>query len=296
MICRAPVPEPAASTGDGLEAFHPQDQPLRRVRIDLGYDGTAFAGWARQPDQRTVQGALEDALAVVVRDSAPPTVTVAGRTDAGVHARGQVAHADVAVLPSVRWLNSVLPADVRVRTVAEAPTGFDARFSALSRRYLYRIDDGPLDPLRRHDTLGWPRPLNLAAMTDAGRGLCGEHNFAAYCKRRAGATTIRRLIRLSLQRDATGVIEATVEADAFCHSMVRALIGSLIAVGEGRRDAQWPERVLATGVRDPGVLVVPAHGLCLEEVKYPPDHEVQARATVTRRVRALATSEDVSIR
>lgn len=267
-----------------------------RVRIDLAYDGTHFAGWARQPAQRTVQGVLEDALAVVLRLPAPPAVTVAGRTDAGVHARGQVAHGDFTVVPSARWLNATLPADARVTSVRQAAAGFDARFSAVSRRYRYRLVDGPVDPLRRHDTLGWRRPLNVEAMNAAAVGLCGEYDFAAYCKRRLGSTTIRRLIRLTLHRDGEGVIEADIEADAFCHSMVRTLVGALLAVGEGRRDVGWPARVLSVGVRDSGVLVVPAHGLCLEQVSYPPDAELEARAQLTRRVRTLPSGADVSIR
>lgn len=295
MISEHSNPEPVASPGSGLEASE-----LVRARFDLGYDGTAFAGWARQPRQRTVQGVLEDALEVVLRLPAPPAVTVAGRTDAGVHARGQVAHGDFRQLPSARWLNSLLPADVRVRAVTAAPPGFDARFSALSRSYNYRITDQPPDPLRRHETLAWHRVLDVEAMNAAGAQLCGEHDFAAYCKRREGATTIRRLIRLSLERDSKGVIEATVEADAFCHSMVRALIGALLAVGEHRREADWPAHVLAVGERDSGVLVVPPHGLCLEQVSYPPDAELEARASLTRRVRTLSDSApgglDVSIR
>jgi tRNA pseudouridine38-40 synthase len=265
-----------------------------RVRFDLAYEGTDFAGWARQPGQRTVQGVLEEALGQVLRLAQPPVLTVAGRTDAGVHARGQVAHADLDSVPPHRWLNAVLPADVRVFGVASAPAGFDARFSALSRRYSYRVADTPVDPLRRRDTVAWPRPLDIAALNEAAGRLLGEHDFAAFCKRREGATTIRRLLALSWARGADMVLEATVEADAFCHSMVRALVGALLAVGEGRRPATWPGQVLAAGVRDPAVTVVPAHGLCLERVNYPPDGELQARAAATRRVRVLADGPDGS--
>jgi tRNA pseudouridine38-40 synthase len=293
--------EPATEIGGGLDA-RPED--VVRARIDLAYDGTAFAGWARQPDQRTVQGVLEAALGVVLRLSEPPGVTVAGRTDAGVHARAQVAHGDFEKLPSRRWLNSVLPADVRVQSVTAAPPGFDARFSAMARRYSYRISDAvsgyAFDPLRRHDTLSWPRHLDESAMNAAADLLLGEHDFAGYCKKREGATTIRRLLTLHWQRDAEGVLTATVRADAFCHSMVRALVGALIAVGEGRRATSWPEQVLKGRARDGGVLVVPAHGLCLEEVTYPPDEELAARSQVTRRLRTLpiglADEQDVTIR
>jgi tRNA pseudouridine38-40 synthase len=265
-----------------------------RVRFDLAYEGTDFAGWARQPQQRTVQGVLEAALGQVLRLPQPPALTVAGRTDAGVHARGQVAHADLESVPPLRWLNTVLPADVRVFGAAPAPPGFDARFSALSRRYSYRVADAPVDPLRRRDTLAWAHTLDVDAMNEAAGLLLGEHDFAAFCKRREGATTIRRLLSLSWVRGADMVLEATVEADAFCHSMVRALVGALLAVGEGRRPAAWPGQVLAAAVRDPAVTVVPAHGLCLERVSYPPDSELQARAAATRRVRVLADGSDGS--
>ncbi|MGH3391463.1 MAG: tRNA pseudouridine(38-40) synthase TruA, partial [Actinomadura sp.] len=146
---------------------------LVRLRLDIGYDGSDFAGWARQPGQRTVQGTIEEALARLLRLDPPPVLTVAGRTDAGVHARGQVAHV---VVPAVaysqingtmaRRLAGLLPPDVRVWRVGVAPEGFDARFSALARRYVYRVCDDPvgIDPLRRHDVLWHPRPLNLDRM------------------------------------------------------------------------------------------------------------------------------------
>jgi tRNA pseudouridine38-40 synthase len=276
------------------------DPRTQRIRIDLAYEGTDFSGWARQPGRRTVQETLEVALGTALRLPQPPPVTVAGRTDAGVHARGQVAHVDAvgdgdavsdAATPSRRWLNALLPADVRVSGVRVAPPGFDARFSALARRYSYRIaDTGPVrqDPLRRRDTLSWPRHLDGAAMHEAAQGLLGEHDFAAFCRRREGATTIRRLLEFGWTRGDDGVLTATVRADAFCHSMVRALVGACIAVGEGRRGADWPATVLAAGVRASEVHVVPPHGLCLEEVTYPPDAELAERANVTRRVRTRA--------
>lgn len=265
-----------------------------RVRIDLSYDGGGFSGWARQPDQRTVQQVLEDALTRVLRADPPVQLTVAGRTDAGVHARGQVAHAD---LPAVAWLEAapailrrlagLLPPDVRVRRIAPAPDGFDARFSALSRRYSYRVCDdvtGP-DPLRRHDTLWYRRKLDVGAMNEAAGLLLGEHDFAAFCRRREGATTVRELLSLSWARPEAAVAEATVVADAFCHSMVRALVGAILKVGEGARPPSWPAQVLTARVRDPAVTVVPPHGLCLEEVRYPPPGQLAQRALATRRVR-----------
>jgi tRNA pseudouridine38-40 synthase len=230
----------------------------------------------------------------VLRLSEEPRLTVAGRTDAGVHARGQVAHAD---LPEDAWAAGVgavlrrlaraLPPDVRVRGIASAPPGFDARFSALWRRYSYRICDEPAcaDPLRRYDTLWHPRRLDLAAMNAAAGGLLGEHDFAAFCRRREGATTVRALQRLDWQRDGEGVAVGCVVADAFCHNMVRALVGALLPVGEGSRPPSWPSAVLVAVVRDPAVRVVPPHGLCLEEVGYPDPSQLATRAAETRRLR-----------
>ncbi|WP_083983625.1 tRNA pseudouridine(38-40) synthase TruA [Actinomadura hibisca] len=269
---------------------------LVRLRLDIGYDGTDFAGWARQPGQRTVQGAIEDALAKLLRLDPPPMLTVAGRTDAGVHARGQVAHVvlPVAAYSAVngtmpRRLAGLLPPDVRVWRVSVAPEGFDARFSALSRRYVYRVCDDPVgvDPLRRHDVLWHPRPLNLDRMNEAARLMVGEHDFAAYCRKREGATTIRELLRFSWAREAERLAAATVQADAFCHSMVRALVGALLVVGDGRRDVTWPAEVLATRTRDSAVNVAPAHGLTLEEIRYPDAEGLAQRAQETRRVRTL---------
>ncbi len=255
-----------------------------RLRIDLAYDGTDFYGWAAQPALRTVEGELAAALATVLRVPSLD-VTCAGRTDAGVHARGQVVHCDADDPPDqlVRRLNGVLPRDVRVRRVAEAPEGFDARFSALWRRYAYRVADTPevLDPLQRRQVLAWPRPLDLGAMNNASAALVGLHDFASFCKQREGATTIRTLHELTWGRDATGLAVATVRADAFCHSMVRSLVGCLLAIGEGRRPPEWAAEVLEAGARDSAVAVVHAHGLTLEEVAYPADGDLAARAQTT---------------
>ena len=272
-----------------------------RLRLDLSYDGTAFHGWARQPGLRTVQGELEAALARVLRVDAVQ-VTCAGRTDTGVHARGQVVHLDLeeATLEQAagrstdppatalaRRLNGVLDPDVRIRAGAQAPAGFDARFSASWRRYAYRIADTAtaLDPLSRNHVVTWRRPLDEQLMNDAAGTLLGEHDYAAYCRPRPRATTIRELLELRWQRSPGGVLEATVRADAFCHSMVRALVGGLVAVGEGRRAPTWPAEVLVAGRRDPAVQVMPAAGLTLEEVAYPPDEELAVRAEQTRAVR-----------
>ena len=268
---------------------------VARVKIDLSYDGTEFSGWAAQPARRTVEGVLAETLGRVLRLGEAPRLTVAGRTDAGVHARGQVAHADLPVdvwgagedaVP--RRLARALPPDIRVRRITRAPDGFDARFSALWRRYSYRVCDdlAAADPLRRHDTLWHPHSLDLVAMNAAATALLGEHDFAAFCRRREGATTVRALRRLDWQRDFDGVAVACVIADAFCHNMVRALVGALLPVGEGSRPPSWPAAVLAAVVRDPAVRVVPPHGLCLEEVRYPEPGQLAARAALTRRVRA----------
>lgn len=276
-----------------------------RLRLDLSYDGSGFHGWARQLHLRTVQAEVEQALDTVLRTTGL-SLTVAGRTDTGVHARGQVAHVDVAadgVAPDTgrrhepaldalrRRLNGVLDRDIRVRRVTEAPEGFDARFSAIWRRYAYRIADQPdlVDPLRRGHVLTWSRQLDLDAMNEASRDLLGKHDFAAFCRKRKSATTIRSLIDLHWERDKSGLAVGTVRADAFCHNMVRALVGCLIAVGENRRDGSWAAGVLAGRQRDPAVRVVRPHGLTLEEVGYPAPADMAARARASRTMRTLDT-------
>jgi tRNA pseudouridine38-40 synthase len=230
----------------------------------------------------------------VLRLPEPPGLVVAGRTDAGVHARGQVVHLD---LPGQSWaaeqgsltrrLARALPSDVRVRRIAPAPAGFDARFSALWRRYAYRVCDDPLgpDPLTRQQTLWYPRPLDIDAMNQAAAGCLGEHDFAAFCRRREGASTVRELLRLDWARPEPGLVVATVVADAFCHNMVRALVGALLRAGDGTRPVGWLAEVLARGERQPEVPVVVPHGLCLEEVGYPADDQLADRALATRRRR-----------
>ena len=222
-------------------------------------------------------------------------LTVAGRTDAGVHATGQVVHCDVPrglweeqAAKLVRRLRGVLPPDVVVRSVTVAHPAFDARFGALARHYAYRLTDDPAGPppLRRNDTVAWPRRLDAVAMDLAAGLLLGQHDFAAYCKRREGATTIRTLLRLTVSRvveDAgVEVVRIGASADAFCHSMVRSLVGALLAVGEGRRPLDWPASLLSRSERASEVPVAPAHGLTLLAVDYPPDSALAARATVTR--------------
>lgn len=278
-----------------------------RVRLDFAYDGTEYAGWGIQPRLRTIQGVMEAGLARIVRFGEPPRLIVAGRTDAGVHARGQVAHLDIDVrawerMPGhstrtpgqslVRRLNGVLPADINVKTADLAAPGFDARFSALGRRYAYRVcDDVNLrDPLTRRYVL-WHDPLDLDALTTASAALAGLRDFAPFCRPREGATTIRELTEFSWERVTegpdTGLVVATVRADAFCHSMVRSLVGAVLAVGKGRRDEAWLADVVSTEGRSHAVKVALAHGLTLEEVSYPPDDELALRARVTRDKRSL---------
>ncbi|GAA1432485.1 tRNA pseudouridine(38-40) synthase TruA [Microlunatus lacustris] len=269
----------------------------RRWRLDLAYDGAGFSGWARQPGLRTVQGELETWVTQVLRLPEPAALVCAGRTDTGVHARGQVAHVD---LPAdaladgtllVRRLHRVLAGDVVVRSARPAPDGFDARFAAVWRRYVYRLSDGgaPLDPLHRGWVAAVPAALDLDRLTAAAPVLLGLRDFGAFCKRREGATSIRTLLELSAARvpdgPLAGVVELTVRADAFCHSMVRSLVGALVDVGSGRRDLDWLQRVTTAAVRSPDVQVMPAHGLTLEEVGYPPDDQLVARGLEARSVR-----------
>jgi tRNA pseudouridine38-40 synthase len=285
--------------------------------LDVSYDGTAFSGWARQPGLRTVQGVLEEALAMQ-----PPgagvrkSVVVAGRTDAGVHASGQVLHVDVAPLAGKtssgriavdaqgildlermrhRW-NRFLPPDVRVRDARVAPPGFDARFSAIRRHYRYQVSDAAwgVDPLRRNDTLAWGRPLSVERMNEASQALLGLRDFAAFCKQREGATTIRELQRLAWRRTGEHAVRVEISADAFCHSMVRSLVGALLLVGDGRRESDWPARVLSTGVR--ASAVAPAHGLTLVGVDYPADSDLAARAAETRNIRTPSPTPGPEVR
>jgi tRNA pseudouridine38-40 synthase len=268
---------------------------VARVRLDLSYDGTDFSGWAAQPNRRTVAGALLAALGRLFGAETPLGLTVAGRTDAGVHATGQVCHIDV---PAdryaevdgtlVRRLAALMPPDARVRAVTRVPAEFDARFSAIWRRYEYRVADTPwgADPLRRRDTIGWVRPLDLDRLRATAAGLVGEHDFAAYCKRKDNATTVRAITHLDWHRAADGVAVATVQADAFCQAMVRSLVGAMLTVGDGRRDPSWPASLLRLRERSSEVTVAPPHGLTLVAVGYPAEAEYARRADATRRLRA----------
>lgn len=269
-----------------------------RVRLDLGYDGSDFSGWASQPRRRTVQGVVEGALQEILElagAGGSARITCAGRTDAGVHARGQVVHLD---LPEAVWesgggrrlvgqLNANLPSDVRAFTARVVPVEFDARFSALTRTYKYRVCDDPdrFDPITRGFVVVNHRTLDIPEMNLASAELIGEHDFAAYCKRREGASTVRRVLRLGWARDEFRLAVMTIESDAFCHSMVRAITGALVAVGEGRRGRSWPGQVLRSGLRDSSVTVMRPEGLVLESVTYPVDERLGEQAKMARRFR-----------
>ncbi|MCD2110614.1 MULTISPECIES: tRNA pseudouridine(38-40) synthase TruA [Rhodococcus] len=266
-----------------------------RLRLDISYDGTDFSGWARQPGRRTVCGEIEEKLSAIVRT--PVLLTVAGRTDAGVHASGQVAHVDVptAALPDdpsrwVRRLARFLPRDVRVTGISVAPEHFDARFSAIRRHYEYRLTTAVYgaEPLRARDTVAWPKAVDLDAMQRASQSLLGLHDFAAFCKRREGATTVRELQRYDWTREGD-ILTAYVSADAFCWSMVRSLVGAALAVGEGRRSVEWMTALLDERERAASVAVAPAHGLSLVRVDYPADEELAARNAATRETRGPIT-------
>lgn len=275
-----------------------------RLRLDIAYDGTDFAGWAAQDGHRTVAGVLDEALSTVFRT--PVRVFGAGRTDSGVHASGQIAHLDVPAdalghahprrpregepefLPLVRRLGRFLPADVRVRDIGRAPAGFDARFSALRRHYAYRISLAPygVEPHLARFVTAWPRALDVDAMAAASRDLLGLHDFAAFCRHRPGATTIRDLQRLDWSHEGD-LVTARVSADAFCWSMVRSLVGALLAVGEGRREPGWCATLLGAAARSSDFAAAPARGLTLIGVDYPPDDQLAERIAVTRDLRAL---------
>ncbi|PMR59801.1 tRNA pseudouridine(38-40) synthase TruA [Verrucosispora sp. ts21] len=269
-----------------------------RLRLDVAYDGTDFSGWAAQPDRRTVAGVLVETLDLVLGAGTATGLTVAGRTDAGVHASGQVCHLDLPVEVwrehegrLLRRLARLLPGDVRVRAMTEVPASFDARFSATFRRYEYRVTDAPwgAEPLRRHEVLAWPRPLDTDLLAAASAGLVGEHDFAAYCRRKENATTLREVTRLDWRREPDGILVATVQADAFCQAMVRSLVGAMLVAGDGRRPVEWPAGLLTRRERSSEVTVAPAHGLTLVAVGYPDDPaEYARRAEATRRLRVPA--------
>ena len=263
---------------------------FRRLRIHIAYDGTAFFGWATQPDRRTIQDHVEEAIARISRGDVESVV--AGRTDAGVHATGQVIHVDLAdalfadglSYVDLRYkLNRILDEDVRIMEISDAPEGFHARFSALRRIYTYKILDNNdvIPPLSRYDVAPWYRPLDAELMNKASALVLGHHDFAAFCKFKEGGTTIRTLEKYQWHRDETGLLVAEVVADAFCYSMVRNLVGAVVCVADGRKDPSWMAELLANKERVSDSLVFPARGLSLTQVDYPSDKELLDRAKVT---------------
>lgn len=281
---------------------------LIRLRLDLAYRGEPFHGWARQPQLLTVQGRLEEALTLITRRKAQ--LTVAGRTDAGVHARGQVAHLDV---PAEFWCslsrgreeNDQMRGE-RLRARVEGLAGrglngalvlkqisvvsgdFDARFSALSRTYRYLICDDPwaVDPCRL-DMVRTSSPLDTEKMQVAAQAFCGEHDFLPFAKPREGATTVRTLHSFNISRPSPGIVQAVIRADAFCHSQVRFMMGALIEIGRGKQNDNWIVELLEAGVRDQRVPLADGRGLTLWEVTYPPAEQYAAQAQKAKVVRTL---------
>lgn len=301
-----------------------------RLRARISYDGTDFSGWAKQPGKRSVEGNLEDALSQVLRLEKSPRWVCAGRTDAGVHATGQVAHFDVPITALKRMAHSrdekaalaevkamhgaestIIPAavtdalsrrlngflgrdaDLVINGIDTAPEGFDARFSAMARRYEYRIADGleHTDPRLRRITTFHMFPLDIDAMNEVADMMLGLRDFGSFCKPRPGATTIRELQEFHWTRDETGVIVARLQADAFCHSMVRALVGACVAGGKGYASMSEIKDLRDANQRTATFKVMPPHGLTLTEVIYPPKSELAARAEATRGRRELTEAE-----
>ena len=263
---------------------------FRRLRLDIAYDGTHFFGWATQPGHRTLQDLIEEAISRISQTNIDSIV--AGRTDAGVHASGQVIHVDVPdamfdrelTYLDLRYkLNRILDEDVRIMNVSDAPEGFHARFSALRRYYSYKILDNNdvIAPLSRHDVASWYRPLDADRMNEASALLLGHHDFAAFCKFKVGGTTIRTLEKYEWHRSDEGLLVADVVADAFCYSMVRNLVGAVVCVADGRQSPAWIAQLLANKERVSDSLVFPARGLTLYQVDYPNNDQLLERAKIT---------------
>ncbi|MCS4484585.1 tRNA pseudouridine(38-40) synthase TruA [Gleimia sp. 6138-11-ORH1] len=290
---------------------------ITRIRLDCAYKGTAFHGWAKQPGQRTVQGTLENALELVFRR--PIELTVAGRTDAGVHAQAQVAHFEVnatelsAVTKTdtvaeglkalLRRLNRLIDrprekrggqADLVVHQLSEVPTSFDARFAAKRRHYIYRLaTSGKHDPLRGDFTWWVAETLDLTKMREGAQLMLGEHDFLSFCKPREGASTVRTLEKLEL-RATEAEIEVHLTADAFCHSMVRSIVGALVEIGKGKRELTWLQSLIEHPSRQAAAPLAPPHGLTLAKVDYPPAEEWESQQRLTRRFRSLCEAEEIS--
>lgn len=265
-------------------------QGLIRIRGKIAYDGKDFSGWGMQPDRRTVQGELEAAIATLLRVDRV-IVQCAGRTDAGVHASAQVIHFDIAEKDAMEMkdltykINAILPEDISIQELEVTTADFDARFAALSRSYEYLIYQGNRNPLLRDRAHRSYLPLYVPAMNEASKVLLGLHDFSAFCKKREGATTIRTLMKFDWHELPGGLIKVELEADAFCYSMVRGLIGAVLAIGEGKFDKAWLENYLAGKEREAHVFAAPALGLTLVDVKYPVPEEYAKRIAETLQVR-----------
>lgn len=267
---------PGAGAGDGASVAaaakaSANDADLRTIRLVVEYDGTDFAGWQRQPDQRTVQGTLEEKILAMTGESVE--VRGAGRTDAGVHAEGQVASLALRsrIPPGglLRGLNTILPADIVLTDVSEAPATFDARFSARGKVYRYRVWNHPVRSAKHARTSWHCRDrLDLVAMRAAAAALGGEHDFAGFrasdCDRR---NTVRVIRRFEIVRQGA-ILDIEVEGTAFLRNMVRILAGTLVDVGRGKLDLATVVRVLETRDRTAGGVTAPAHGLNLVRVIY----------------------------
>jgi tRNA pseudouridine38-40 synthase len=245
-----------------------------RLRVDLTYEGTNFSGWAKQPNERTVQEEVEKALGTITQTKV--ATIVAGRTDAGVHAKHQVIHTDLPAQTDINnlsfRLNQILDADIRVLTAQWAPDNFHARFTAISRTYQYKIiDAGKVTaPLDRHDSTEWFRPLDIELMNSGSNLLLGVHDFFAFCKFREGGSTVKNLLTFNWYRDEKDVVICEISADSFRYNMVRNLVGAAVCVGEGRFKPEWMFDTLKNKERIPDSYVFPAKGLTLISVQYPP--------------------------
>lgn len=267
-----------------------------RIRGEVAYDGRDFSGWGIQPDQRTVQGVIEEAFTQIIQG--PRTIVqCAGRTDAGVHASGQVMHLDIPVtwsdrLPDLCYkVNQLLDEDVVIKALVHTDQNFDARFAALSRSYTYLIHEGLRDPLSRERVYQHRSYLDVEAMNDASSVLLGLHDFSAFCRKTDYGSSIRNLQKFTWTRTSDDLIRVDITSDAFCYSMVRALVGAVISIGEGKRTKEWLAEYLAGAVKDPGVFMAPGHPLTLTHVEYPKESEYAARIEKTLKNRQVEMEE-----
>jgi len=273
---------------------------LVRFRVDLAYDGTDFAGWAKQPGLRTVEGDLVKMFEKVFGKSKTDfDMRVAGRTDSGVHAKHQVCHLDI---PQKRLsrigrdplnafrLNTLIADDLIILDIHQITSDFDARFSALGRRYRYTIVDPEFkkDPMLVRYALTHKRVLDVALMNLAAKELIGLKDFAAFCKPRAGASTIRNLTTFEVSRDPGGLITIDIHADAFCHNMIRSLVGSIMAVADGRLSIQDLIHVQKSGKRANKFKTIDAKGLSLESIDYPDPADYAKQANLNRVMREIS--------